>query len=100
MCNWLVSQRAASAAGEAGSQEEEPPSWCVLCAGRQGDYGDFIHAVEAHGGGGQASVVLFHRSAGTSLGPRLRQTRTGRLGQYQECLVREWVCVCVREREM
>jgi hypothetical protein len=37
----------------------------VLCPGDLGEFSEFIAAVEAHTGGGMASVVLFHRSAGT-----------------------------------
>jgi hypothetical protein len=38
------------------------PSWCVLCPGNLGDFGEFMANLEYHGG--MESVIFFHRSAG------------------------------------
>jgi len=38
------------------------PSWCVVCPGKLGNFGEFITNLEHHGG--MESVIFFHRSAG------------------------------------
>jgi len=53
-------------------QGQQTPSWCQLC---RGEVSQFIASEEALGGGGLATVILFHRSSGDHHGFTLCASR-------------------------